>query len=345
MRFILAHSLVLLAMAIAATAVADEAAPAAGDVRMSAALSPARQPYIRPAEYVVMIEGPESLDAELPGLKPEDVRRFDFPDARIDPLPKKVIEVRADEPVRVALGDGRVRIVRRYVLDPIVPGVYLVPPFVVNIGEGAAAVSAPPVVLHARDLSEGEVERLGELAGIVPPEPFVPARPVRMLLRGALAALAALSLLGAAVATVLWRVRKAQIPPPPPAPWEVARQRLRALAARRLPESGRYEAYYVDLSAILRYYLEDRFGVRAPEQTTPELLETVGALGVVTPEQQAALGDFLVHCDRVKFARYVPNRVEMDEGFERVSGFIEETVPLPGQQTAPNPAPAEAGAA
>lgn len=345
MRVLLAHSLVLLALASATPAAADGETPPAGDVRMSVSLSPARQPYIRPAEYVVMVEGPENLDTVLPDLKPKDVRLMERLGEEEKELPEKVIEVRADEPVRVLLEDGRVRIARRYVLDPIVPGVYLVPPFVVDIGEGGAAVSAPPVVLHARDLTVEEGERLQEFAGIESPEPFVPARPVQMLLRGALAGLAALALIGAAGAVVLWRVRKARIPPPPPAPWDVARQRLRALAARRLPESGRYEAYYVDLSAILRYYLEDRFGVRAPEQTTPELLETVAALGVLTPEQQEALGDFLAHCDRVKFARYEPNRVEMDEGFERVGRFVEETVPSLGQPAAPCAAPPEADAA
>ena len=45
-----------------------------------------------------------------------------------------------------------------------------------------------------------------------------------------------------------------------------------APAAERLVERGELERYYVGLSAIVRRYLEDRFGLRAPEMTTEEFL-------------------------------------------------------------------------
>ena len=88
-----------------------------------------------------------------------------------------------------------------------------------------------------------------------------------------------LGVLVALVAGVLlWRRNRksadvqATITPPPPPPHERALQALQALLSRHLPEQGDVEPYFVELSEILRRYVEDRFGLRAPEQTTEEFL-------------------------------------------------------------------------
>ena len=104
-------------------------------------------------------------------------------------------------------------------------------------------------------------------------------------------------------------------------------RRLTELLRRHPLESGRYGAYYVDLSAILRYYIEDRFNAHAPELTTPELLRVIGEASLLGEEQQAFLAEFLRHCDRVKFARYRPSTDEMKSGYAAVKRFVDETAP------------------
>ena len=47
---------------------------------------------------------------------------------------------------------------------------------------------------------------------------------------------------------------------------------LNRLRAQGLIEQGQFEDYYVQLSSIVRHYLEDRFHLRAPEMTTEEFL-------------------------------------------------------------------------
>jgi hypothetical protein len=126
----------------------------------------------------------------------------------------------------------------------------------------------------------------------------------------------------------------------------VAYRRLRELDERHLSEEGRYEPYYVDLSAILRYYIEDRFHLRAPEQTTQEFLAASSTTGLFTGDHQQMLSELLKHSDRVKFAQYVPTVPEMERSFSAVLQFVDETVPKPEEQlTGPQQGPTTEAAA
>jgi hypothetical protein len=49
-------------------------------------------------------------------------------------------------------------------------------------------------------------------------------------------------------------------------PWEKAFRRLRDLKSKDFPSQGMYEQYYVQLTWILRYYIEDRFNIHAPSR-------------------------------------------------------------------------------
>jgi hypothetical protein len=107
----------------------------------------------------------------------------------------------------------------------------------------------------------------------------------------------------------------------------VAFRRLNILKARNLPTQGLYEAYYVDLSDILRHYIDDRFHLGAPELTTPEFIERARTRGIFTPEQQQMLYQLLRHCDYVKFAAAQPTLQQMEESYEIVRQFVQETTP------------------
>ncbi|MBP8304062.1 MAG: hypothetical protein KBE04_08045 [Phycisphaerae bacterium] len=106
---------------------------------------------------------------------------------------------------------------------------------------------------------------------------------------------------------------------------EVAYDRLRALVEARLVEAGRVKEFYEAITAILRHYIEDRFSLRAPEQTTEEFLTSLAQTDALPPSDKADLGAFLGHCDLVKFARHQPTREQVQGTFDRVRDFIEKT--------------------
>jgi hypothetical protein len=139
----------------------------------------------------------------------------------------------------------------------------------------------------------------------------------------------------ALAAVALWmylrRRAKPEYTAPPLSAWDAAYARLRELDARKWPQAGKCPLYYVELSFILRHYIEDRFVLHAPERTTPEFLTEASKAGVFSEDQQKMLAEFLRHCDRVKFAKYVPSLDEAERSFADVLRFVDETVPRPAQ--------------
>ena len=102
-----------------------------------------------------------------------------------------------------------------------------------------------------------------------------------------------------------------------------AMQRLRELEQRGLPRTPEADAWYVELSDIVRRYVEDRYAVRAPELTTEEFL--VEARRSFSGSHRDLLSAFLARCDRVKFARYSPDQRESSEALSAARQFLDET--------------------
>jgi hypothetical protein len=106
---------------------------------------------------------------------------------------------------------------------------------------------------------------------------------------------------------------------------ELAYARLRALVAENLIGQGRIKEFYDRVSGILRHYIEDRFDLRAPERTTEEFLAELQYTGVLADSDKQVLGEFLTHCDLVKFAKHDPTTEQIQRTFDLVKDFIERT--------------------
>lgn len=107
--------------------------------------------------------------------------------------------------------------------------------------------------------------------------------------------------------------------------YEVARQALDGLLAQGRPDVARMDAFYVSLSLIVRTYLEDRFGLRSPELTTPEFLAEMGRSPDLARSHQQLLREFLTQADLVKFAGLRPDPGDVDESIAAAERFLEET--------------------
>jgi len=120
-----------------------------------------------------------------------------------------------------------------------------------------------------------------------------------------------------------WRLR---IPVTPPVPAHVrAKQKLEeALALISQPKP-----FCILVSDTIRFYLEERFDFRAPEQTTEEFLHELQATDLLSLEQKESLGKFLECCDLVKFAKYEPGETELRDLHGSALRLIEETEPQP----------------
>ena len=119
--------------------------------------------------------------------------------------------------------------------------------------------------------------------------------------------------------------------------------RLERLRRAGLPEQSGMDAWYVELSDIVRRYIEERFALRAPEQTTEEFLLEAGRSALSRPHREL-LSAFLETCDRVKFARYSPGARESQQALDEARRFLDETRAIDAEPPAAEPTPASAGA-
>ncbi len=153
--------------------------------------------------------------------------------------------------------------------------------------------------------------------------------------------------------------------PPPTTPWQryllwaalglvillaVAWALRRRLAASQTPlppdqwalhELNRIERtvrepdhFHTQASNILRRYLQERFGLRAPQQTTAEFLASSAPR--LTAAQQSLLREFFERCDLAKFARAGATPEDCRRAAELARTFVQQTA-SPEPLTQPNP--------
>lgn len=116
-------------------------------------------------------------------------------------------------------------------------------------------------------------------------------------------------------------------PPPPAAPHETALAALAALRARGPATTEAMEPFYRELSGIVRRYLEERYGLHAPERTTEEFIREATDSGAIAPAHRERLQAFLEQCDLVKFARHRPAAGDAAAALEAAERFVRETRP------------------
>jgi hypothetical protein len=96
--------------------------------------------------------------------------------------------------------------------------------------------------------------------------------------------------------------------PAPPTPEQWALEEMVRLEGQF--KGQRSEWYHTRLSYIVRRFLEEKHGLRAPRQTTAEFLQSVRLAPQVSDEQRELLRRLLERCDLAKFA---PVQVSADD--------------------------------
>jgi hypothetical protein len=232
-----------------------------------------------------------------------------------------IVDFRGEGPVLV--DKARKRLTRTYVLEPFLSGEYTIPAMKVAFWKHDAAqdrheLETEPLTLKVRSLLPEAAAGL-KIHDVLPPVPL-PRRPVPWTwVALAVAVLAAL-----AAAVVLRRRRRAEpqaaarIPPA----HEIAFGELQALVAEKLAEQGEIKRFYQRLSDILRRYIERRFGLHAPEQTTEEFLAALHAAPAFPAQYRSLLAAFMNHCDLVKFAEHRPQPPDVQRTFDSCKAFI-----------------------
>lgn len=107
--------------------------------------------------------------------------------------------------------------------------------------------------------------------------------------------------------------------------YDISMSRLKRLMDQTAQSPEQMDAFFVELSGVVRWYLENRFDLRAPELTTEEFLELMSQSPDLSGDHQSLLRDFLRRADLVKFAHFMPSTNDIDESVAAARRFLEET--------------------
>lgn len=105
-------------------------------------------------------------------------------------------------------------------------------------------------------------------------------------------------------------------------PLERALRELDALMHRNLPEKGLFKDFYIELTLVIRRYIERRHGIQAPEQTTEEFLAAAAQHAHFTSTSIAELKAFLSAADLVKFAGVSATVLSTAEAVTKARAYI-----------------------
>ncbi len=257
--------------------------------------------------YTITVKAQKNIEVEFPQILPKNLAGFavkDFGSTQKGLFGKKIFT-------------------QWYLLDTYVSGEQTIPAGVIKYRSKGAKdweeLSIPEVKVEVKSVLDAAANK-AELRDIRGPKSFVE----KMWLY-ALIGLGVLLLIGAVIAFIISnKKRLVHLAPLVPA-HIIAYEALAALEKKGYIRKGQTQAYYTELSDIVRHYLENRFKIRAPEMTTEEFLVKLKEDSVLSLEHKGLLREFLVNCDLVKFAKYLPAEQEANLSFSSARKLIDQT--------------------
>lgn len=191
-------------------------------------------------------------------------------------------------------------------------------------GAPAAANATPPASAVPAASAAGATAAGDDIRDIRGPRPVAPPWLLWALVGG--------GVLAALLAYALWRWIKRRRNAPEPSDVEVALGRLEA--ARALMQPGRAREFSIEVSGIVREYIERRFHVMAAHRTTHEFLHDLAADPALAAHRDL-LGEFLESCDLAKFGGWNLNIGQMSTMLEGARRFIQSAAASTAVPAAP----------
>ena len=167
-----------------------------------------------------------------------------------------------------------------------------------------------------------------------------PPLPIPVSLIEALIYVGCLVLIGLLVYAgyLLWKRSKRKTPgqvyvPPARPAHIIAFEELAALKEKQLWQMGKIKEYYSEVTEILRRYVENRYQIKALEETTDEILD--GLAGVqIQGDVLRAVEKILRRADLVKFAKAQPGIPEHEEMIVITGDAVDRTKLVPPTEVA-----------
>lgn len=204
-------------------------------------------------------------------------------------------------------------------LKPTAAGETRLPPIPMTVvsGENRSTLTLPAASLTVRSPNDPATASLDHLSDPRPARP----KPIWPYLLAAAAVVGLVVWLSRRHARFL-RVRKEAAAILSPA--ERARIAIDALMKSEIYRTD-VRTFYLRLTGIVRRFIEETTGLRAPERTTEEFLrEAEEASDWFDADDRRRLAEFLEFADLVKFAKFRPTEADIFDGADKARAFVQE---------------------
>ncbi len=105
--------------------------------------------------------------------------------------------------------------------------------------------------------------------------------------------------------------------------WEIARERLKDLSKSHLVDLGEYRQFYYELTEILRYIIQRRFGIPAMEMTNSEFISALRMLELDSETKQR-IRDLVERSGPVKYAKGAVSKEICQGDLEFVNSLLDK---------------------
>ena len=137
-------------------------------------------------------------------------------------------------------------------------------------------------------------------------------------------------LAAALIALAVWLIiraskRKAEALKPKDPAYIVALRELDKYRSDKYWAPDKQKAFYSGITDALKFYMDERFGVDAPEMTTAELFDALKSDKDITPEMYSSLKELFERADFVNFAKHIASEQENAAALPLAVRFVTTT--------------------
>lgn len=261
-----------------------------------------------------VIDPAKSVFVELKITSPKDVDVY-APDLRSRVRGFSLAEDFAIEPYENDDGTRVMEVRWRLVPEPCAK-TYKIAPFAIKTKSGKSFVAGP--VYFKNPLEREKVS--GEM--IIDPKKDLPPLSWRLVGYCALILIGAITLIG-----VIWMLIKylaRRVKEHRMSPVERAWAELDRLMKKGLPGRGKFKDFYIELTQVVRRYIQRKHGLKAPNLTTEEFFEAVKDVRSFPKSALEGLMEFLNAADMIKFAGVKATPELADEATNSARSYITE---------------------
>jgi hypothetical protein len=254
------------------------------------------------------------------------------PEIKLDPIPMgsnlgafEIKDYKSFPPEK----DKQGKVINRseYNITTFTTGEYVIPPIEITYTDAKGekkSISSERIFITVKSVGSSQAE-MEDIRGLKPPIDIKAGNKILYIVL--------IIIIAAGVSTWFYIRSKAKALKIPQLPeelkkpaWEVALYELEKLKQSDLLKKKLIKQFYINLSEIIRKYIQRRFQIVALDRTTPEIKQELKEIKIDSRINEQ-INNFLQDCDLVKFAKFIPKAEKTDDHLKQATEIVELTKP------------------